>query len=397
MKRAAALLLSAVVVLVVLMSPGADWFVVQASTAQTPGNASVRQLNYELSDHRLRSIDAYHAALKGEPEGVDNIYLMGSSEFGTQIDQALPRFLTQRISDLDAYTSGRGGTASLYHAIELAAVSDQLPNNKVVLIVSPQWFVPEGTTPAAFGSVFSDSAWSAMLRNPNLTMDTRQKLISRAGALLPRLCTTRTRCTDLPSTVAETYLGAPHAALVTRSHRLRESYQGRRVAKQFTGRWQAAAGAVPIASIEWDQERAAAVAHARPLITNAYNMSDRWYERIKPRMWQLDGWASNQTFSVSPEYNDLRLFLEVARDTSTDVLLVSQPVNGAWYDFTGFRKDERQACYQKLRELAAEFHVQLADFSGNEYTPYYFFDNQHLGWKGWIDVDQAIYAFTKSA
>ena len=40
--------------------------------------------------------------------------------------------------------------------------------------------------------------------------------------------------------------------------------------------------------------------------------------------------------------------------------------------------------------------VQLADFSQEEYEPYFLYDTQHLGWKGWLDVTQACIRFEHS-
>lgn len=394
MKRAVALLLAGLVVIAALLSPLSDSLVARSSTLALTEHHSVRQLNYELKEHRQRSVDVYRKTIAGTPAGVTNVYVMGSSDFGTRVEESLPRFLPHRVTDFDAFLSGRGGTASLYHAIELGAVADDLPNGKVVLMIAPQWFVPTGITSDAFASVFSQSAWQEMLANPAITPATRHALIHRAGAVYPRLCTPSTPCDGNAPDTALTYLGHPEAVLAARAHSLREIFQGRRVAASYSNPYQIDNGAVPIAQIDWAAERVAAARVGVARVTNEYNMADSFYERrLQPHEWRLDGWANNQTLTESPEYDDLRLFLQVARDTGTEVLMISQPVNGRWEDFTQLPKAERQGCYDKIRQIADEFGVQLADFSANEYAPYYFFDNQHLGWRGWIDVNEAIYRF----
>lgn len=51
--------------------------------------------------------------------------------------------------------SGKGHMQSLIQTIKLGAYSDLIKNNKVVLIVSPQWFQSSSDDKASFESVFS--------------------------------------------------------------------------------------------------------------------------------------------------------------------------------------------------------------------------------------------------
>ena len=78
-------------------------------------------------------------------------------------------------------------------------------------------------------------------------------------------------------------------------------------------------------------------------------------------------------------------------------MLVMMPVNGYWYDHTGFPKKERQNYYENIRNLAKEYGVPVADFGDDEYTKYFFIDKVHLGWKGWLAVNESIYKFAAKA
>ena len=42
----------------------------------------------------------------------------------------------------------------------------------------------------------------------------------------------------------------------------------------------------------------------------------------------------------SPEMKDLNIFLDIAKDLGVDVRVVLLPVNGKWYDYTGFPKED---------------------------------------------------------
>ena len=76
----------------------------------------------------------------------------------------------------------------------------------------------------------------------------------------------------------------------------------------------------------------------------------------------------------------MKLFLEVCEETGLEVMLINIPVNGYWYDYTGFPKADRQQYYQNIRDIAAEYDVTLLDLSDHEYTPYFLKDVMHLGW-----------------
>ena len=98
-------------------------------------------------------------------------------------------------------------------------------------------------------------------------------------------------------------------------------------------------------------------------------------------------------YQTGPEFSDLRCFLDVCSETGVEPMLVILPVNGYYYDFTAFPQSARQAYYEKIRKIAQEYDAAVADFSGDEYTKYFFEDRVHLGQKGWVMVSEEIYRF----
>ena len=102
-----------------------------------------------------------------------------------------------------------------------------------------------------------------------------------------------------------------------------------------------------------------------------------------------------ESYCDSQEYNDLKLFIKVCRETNIEPLIISVPVNGRWYDWTGFPKNDREQYYQNIRDICKENAVTLTDFSDREYEPYFLKDIMHMGWKGWVYLDDAIYQFYK--
>lgn len=397
MRRVVALLAGAALAIGLFLSPVADIAVRALTTVKSPEQRSVRVLNYESPGRREDTVRLYQQAIAGAPGGVTNLYLMGSSEFGVPVDQNPNVWLPANASDFDLYQSGRGNQQSLYHAIELAAVGPSIANKKVALILSPQWFVHGGVKASVFQSVFSHAAWGAMLANPRLSVGTRQRLIARVGSLMPQLCTFGASCAATAANKVQGVLDAPYTVFTSRVNALRDTYKGAdyRRAVRYTGAWQP--GRHSMATIDWAAEDAKATAAGQLSVGRSpYNMQDTYYKKqIVPLLNRLKGDQASVTYTSSPEYDDLQLFLDVAHDLGIDVLLIPLPVNGAWSDFTSLPKAERNGFAAKIRTMASANGARLTDLTPKAYEQYYFVDTLHLGWRGWLDVTRACWEFAR--
>jgi D-alanine transfer protein len=397
MRRILALTAGVALAAVLFLSPAADATVRLLTTVKSPEQRSVRVLNYESPGHREDPVRLYKQAIAGTPDGVTNLYLMGSSELGAPVEQNPGVWLPKNSSDFDLYQSGRGFQQSLYHAIELAAVAPNLTNNKVALLVSPQWFSPGGIKAGAFESVFSYAAWNAMLANPRLSASTRQRLIARVGELMPQVCSVGASCATTALGTVQEVINLPYAAFAKRVDELRATYHGTdyRKAVAYTGAWQP--GKQAMATVDWVSEQAKASATGKSRISDPYGLDDSYYaKRILPYLPKLKGHESAVTYTSSSEYGDLQLFLDVAHDLGIDVMLVSLPINGLWSDYTGLPRAEREGFAAKIRSIAGANNARLTDLTVNSYEPYYFYDTIHLGWRGWLDVTRACWDFARS-
>jgi D-alanine transfer protein len=397
MRRILALAAGVALAAGLFLSPAADATVRLLTTVKSPEQRSVRVLNYESPGHREDPVRLYKQAIAGTPDGVTNLYLMGSSELGAPVEQNPGVWLPKNSSDFDLYQSGRGFQQSLYHAIELAAVAPNLTNNKVALLVSPQWFSQGGIKAGAFESVFSYAAWNAMLANPHLSASTRQRLVARVGELMPQVCSVEASCATTALGTVQEVINLPYAAFAERVDELRATYHGTdyRKAVAYTGAWQP--GKQAMATVDWVSEQAKASATGKSRISDPYGLDDSYYaKRILPYLPKLKGHESAVTYTSSSEYGDLQLFLDVAHDLGIDVMLVSLPVNGLWSDYTGLPRAERDGFAAKIRSIASANNAWLTDLTVNSYEPYYFYDTVHLGWRGWLDVTRACWDFARS-
>lgn len=373
-------------------SPVADVAVTSIAVVQG-GATSQRDLFYGGVEW-MRDPRGYAKATADQPADRSSLVLMGSSELESSVPENPRVFLPAKVSDFDLFLSGRGHTQSLYHAIELAAMAGDLREKKVALIVSPQWFLPQGTVPGAFQDVFSVTAWQGMLDNSLLAPQTKAALIARGSGLMK----------GAPGFDAPTGKGiaddatriflTPYDQVVLRARTLRVELSSARSSAPY----KVAAKSVPVDQVDWSKEQVLAEAEGASLVHNEFDIADPYFATyIQARLTQLkDSNAATDFAATSPEYGDLELFLDVARELGVRVLLISVPMNGRWFDYAGYDAARRSNYYAKIREIADRPGVQLADFSQEEYQPYFLYDTQHLGWIGWLDVIQACIRFERS-
>ena len=149
-------------------------------------------------------------------------------------------------------------------------------------------------------------------------------------------------------------------------------------------------------SIDWDAYRAQAAFDGKAGSEgNDFHILKKYYEKIFILNWKNGRVPVGQQLLYIPEYDDLRCFLKVCQELSIEPLLVNVPVNGLWYDYTGFPKDDRQQYYENIRTIAKEYGAQVADFSDRNIEPYFLEDTIHIGWKGWVDVCESIYEYAQ--
>lgn len=376
---------------VLLGAPG-EWLAAEGGRLSPGSNREpilARELARNTIGSGLRTTDRYRIYRAEKPTEVRGIYVMGSSELASAAPQNPAHYLSATLSDTDLFLSGRGYVQSLPHAIELAAVAPLLEQPRVVLILSPQWFTPEGVNQDILREVYSANLMRDAMSNPRLPTATRDALAARANDLLGEDWSPARQ-----PTIPTTGLLGPAGQLEARlAHRPRELYEVAAAARhQPPVRPGVGPGTIPHTAIPWPQWQAEAEAAGRAAITtNELGIEDGYYARyVAPKLADLKGGMAGVDYSgPSPEYQDLDLFLQVAKDLGIEVLLVSVPMNGPWHDYSGYPLERRTAYYDRIRGIAQRWDVALADFSDEEYTPYFLYDVMHLGWKGWLDVTRA--------
>lgn len=330
----------------------------------------------------------------------DVIPVFGSSELWVSDDNAYPQSLFQNgSSDFNMVLIGRGYMQSLHHTMNIGAMANIIPNKKVVLILSPQWFAPSQLTSDAYVSRFSERMYVEFLKNPDISHHLKSSVTERLKTLLAADPTQLKRVekyediyvTHRPNILKYLEMSVYDAFMdIKQMYSLNQDINSQNFEKNSTT-------SVKIENIRFDELMEKAVeAGKRESTNNEFYIYDEYYNTYV-RDWQDAKKDSeiNSSYLESPEYDDFRLFLDICKETEIEPLIVNIPVNGRWYDWIGFPKEEREAYYQKIRSICEDYQVQIADFSDKEYEEYFLKDIMHLGWKGWVYLDEAVYQFYK--
>lgn len=330
-----------------------------------------------------------------------NIMLMGSSELMLDtIPQNPANFFRKRVNDFDMYLQGEAGYLCLEHAIEVGSFDRVLKNRKVVLILSPQWFTKDGIISTDFFPRFSHYHFGRFLKNDSIHTDTKNKVANRVKELYLGGPVQGTEIKNLISFIKKDFPVGYFKAYNTTLQPINSLIESMDAIKTYNESVVTPPTQRPTMKtdeIDWEAEFAKAEVDGKALCTNNdFNVNDGFYaSQIKPRLESLKGSNSTDTPSVSREYDDLNLFLQVCKETHITPMIVSTPFNGKWYDYTGLQTSERQKYYENIRNIAANYNVRLTDLTNHEYDKYFFYDTVHIGWKGWLYVNQSVYNFYK--
>ncbi|MEA4921958.1 MAG: D-alanyl-lipoteichoic acid biosynthesis protein DltD [Eubacteriaceae bacterium] len=360
----------------------------------------VKQINTRTSQMGTWNNLYKYASHDAVASNLDNktILTFGSSEFNHSVKTPFYPKKVFKDQDVTPMIMGSAFSQSLTHTIALGGLERSMKKRKVVLIVSPQWFNKEGVRPEAFALRFSESDYTAMLQNSRLSFSLRKSIADRTEKLLSKDATLKARVKKYN----KVYLykrGNPWDKISCRMRGLFVSEKDRlcvltamRSSRIKKGSEKAISGESP----DWKLLEGEADQYEKKRSTNQFYMRDKTFrKKILRIMKKKKDSDKGRSYGSSPEYDDLKIFLELCRERNIEPLLILPPVNGYWYDYTGFPKEGREAFYKKTAALAEEYGAKTADLSKYEYTPYFMQDAVHYSGKGWVKVNEEIYKFSK--
>ncbi len=328
----------------------------------------------------------------------DTVLMLGSSEFqhGRKTPYH-PSWIFRR-QNMDVMCIGAAYNQSLSHTITLASIAPELKSKKVVLLLSPSWFNKHGVKEEAFSIRFSESQYIAMMENPHIKEETKAAVTERVLTLLARDKEMKKRVQKY----RDVYLGS--GGILDRIFlEARKKFVREKEIAMVSEAWIASGQKnykkyEPPAPVKENPDWAALEDRAEVEYVqqpqNRFHMIDKFYrEKIVPRMKDKRQSDLQKSYGTSPEYGDLRLFLDVCRQENVDICLVLLPVNGYWYDYTGFPREGRQQFVKKVENIAQEYNVETCNLFNEGYTPGFLEDAVHPAGKGWVRINEEVYKF----
>jgi D-alanine transfer protein len=101
--------------------------------------------------------------------------------------------------------------------------------------------------------------------------------------------------------------------------------------------------------------------------------------------------AFRNDMNASPGWKDLELLLRTLAAVHARPLILSMPIGGNFYDHAGISRSAREDYYTKLRALVQRYHFPLVEFQGHDEDPAFLIRHEsHLTAKGWMYYNRAL-------
>jgi len=327
----------------------------------------------------------------------DSRYLpiYGSSELA-RLDRFNPANYFQEVHEgFTPFLVGRGGTESLIHFLNFSEHMDQLKGKKIVFVLSPQWFNPQGADESHFVPNYSslqgyDFAFNKQV-DPEVKKMAIKRLLTYSSVKNDPILSTlyKSEITNNPWIKREAIALRPVAVIYRHLLAKKDLYYS------LAGGLSRNRDLTPkVRNKSWSQLAQYAEQYgAKRATNNHFYIVNSQYNKIKGFLPSNKNKDINRSYGKSIEYGDFQLVLDILKQSGAKPLFISVPVNGPYYDYTGFPKEGRIAYYTRIKQQIEAEGFPVADFSSHEYDPYFMKDTIHIGWKGWVYTDQAIKQF----
>lgn len=368
------LLISGILFGLFLLIP-VDWF------TSLSKRQNIHEEATSLNDSVLKGIHSQEEMLRS------NRYypIFGSSELEKQDIFHPAHILKDKNSKLKPYLIGKGGSTDLIHAINVASQAQNLEGKKVGIIISPQWFTNHGLTNDNFDARYSPLQVDRLFKNPAISSELKDRFAQR---LL-----------DFKQLKSDNYL---KSAVKKDNNTYEEGtfmndfqnriYEKHDALKSIFGREQSV---IPkntprhVVDMNWaSMKQYASQYGAKHSSSNEFGMNDQYWSLLNQQRKRHD--RSYEFNAHSKEFDDLQLLIDALKEAKADPLFMVIPANGKWYDHINVDKNKREVVYKKINNIITSNNMKLYDITDKEYESYVINDAVHIGWKGWVYLDEQM-------
>ncbi len=356
---------------------------------------TVRALPFQIFTQKSVGVALQRQAI----DQPDMLLLLGSSELRGD-NSVAPKFFAAAPTGFVVFGAGLHAANTLVYAQQLASLGSELRGKKVVLSLSPGFFLLPMLEKDAYAFNFSrlhsydlafstDLSWETkriaarrMLQYP-ATLNKDQFLRNALNAL------NRNELVDQ----AQYWLMFPLGRLQTVILRLQDHWA---TVSYIRSQKNLAAPAPKPQAINWKLAADAAtqeyVAVAK---TNEFGIADAYWKTSGAEWLKLEDTLSDEDFvselSKSAEWTDLDLMLRILKELGAEPLVLSQPIKGTFYNYMGVSAQARAAYYDRLEQSVGSYGYPVQDF--RKYDEDLWFSSDwlgHMSAKGWVYFNKAI-------
>lgn len=302
---------------------------------------------------------------------------------------------------------GKPGTTCLIMLQDLAALDGLVRGKKVVISISPPWFTRPNASALRqdqYAGNFSPLHAYSFLFNSNVSENLKRRAAKRMLVYRSSYSEDSLLRFALEQWAANTPLSRALLAAVTPLGKLaaftleqQDKFEAVRAVWEHP-EWQTQPERRP-AALDWPAilERTSKLAE-EDANNNPYGFYNYFWTTRGSRV--LNDKAKRrieeflQTVRTSPDWKDCDLLLSALQEMGANVLVLSQPMKGAYYTAIGVNYAARRQFYLRQQQLVARYRMPLIDFADHDDDLLFVVDPySHLSAKGWAYYDRALDAF----
>ena len=326
----------------------------------------------------------------------DYLSLQGSSEFVVPVSQ-LPTKMFPAKGMEKVVTNGRAYFQTINQTELLGSENNENKDARIALFLSIQWFCDEGgIEPKNFQANFAPVQFYKYLANPQISDKNKKTYATRVNDLLEgntqfaaeKIYSKLYISDGLGYKIVKGLL-TPYFICREKMVELKDKGLLYRRLELLNDK----KPATELKEINWEEEEKKAEEEAKTKETNNdFFVDDNYYNKyLRDNLKAHKDSKKNINLMKSKEFEDYELYLDTCIDLGVKPYIILIPTNGRWYDHTGMAKETRDNFYDTAQKIAEEKGFEVLNLKDEEYTPYFMYDIMHLGWKGWIKVEEELY------
>lgn len=354
----------------------------------------VKQAATSLDVRVLKGEDVKNAA-----EKENYIPIMGSSEL-SRMDPFHPSSVARKYHwKNQPFLLGNPGTASLTHALSVGGMTN-LKGNKVVYIISPQWFSKSGVQADAFKYFLSPLQLTGFILNSNHGDKAMNKYI--ANRALDMGVSKGPIENDALERIAKgqqiTSFQRFYINSFSRSSlKSQDDLFGSISMNDHEKKIDDATSKLPATYNYQKLDKLAVKLAKKNSVDNEFQINNKFYNKqLRDRMIKYRNTHTHVTYNRSPEYNDFQALLYMFAQNKTEVMFVIQPINPYWVKYTGMPMSSITNFDRKIKyQLRSQGFNNIVDLSNVKNPNYIAEDTIHMGWRGWLMMDRHLKNYYK--